>query len=50
MSDAVALLACAARKAADIGQLLKDAQAALSEQGYRTDEHPSLFDEPGDPW
>ena len=50
VSDAVALLARAARKAADLGQLLEDAQAAISDQGYRThDEHPSLFDDGGDP-
>ena len=35
VSDAIALLARAARKAADLGQLLEDAQAAISEQGYR---------------
>ena len=50
VSDAVALLARASRKAADLGQLLEDAQAAISDQGYRThDEHPSLFDDGGDP-
>ena len=49
VSDAVALLVRAARKAADLGQLLEDAQAAISEQGYRTDDHPSLFDDDGDP-
>ncbi len=47
--DAVALLARASRKAADLGQLLEDAQAVLSGQGYRTDDHPSLFDAVGDP-
>jgi hypothetical protein len=47
--DAIALLARASRKAADLGQLLEDAQAAISDQGYRTHEdHPSLFDEDGD--
>lgn len=45
VTDAVALLTRAARKAADLGQLLEDAQAAIAEQGYRTDAHPSLFDE-----
>ena len=45
VSDAVALLARASGKAAALGQLLEDAQAAVSGQGYRTDnEHPSLFD------
>lgn len=34
VSDAIALLARAARKASDLGQLLEDAQAAISEQGY----------------
>lgn len=49
VADAAALLARASRKAADLGQLLEDAQAALRDQGYRTDdEHPSLFDD-GDP-
>lgn len=48
VSDAVALLARASRKAADLGQLLEDAQAALSDQGYRTDDHPSLFDDDSD--
>ena len=48
--DAVALLARASRKAADLGQLLEDAQAAIADQGYRSDEdHPSLFDDDGDP-
>ena len=37
VSDAIALLARAARKASDLGQLLEDAQAAISEQGYHTD-------------
>lgn len=37
VSDAVALLARAARKAADLGQLLEDAQAEISEQGYHAD-------------
>lgn len=37
VSDAVALLARAARKASDLGQLLEDAQAAISEQGYHGD-------------
>ena len=37
VSDAVALLTRAARKAADLGQLLEDAQAAISAQGYHTD-------------
>ena len=35
--DAVALLSRAMRKAADLGQLLEDAQAAISEQGYHVD-------------
>ena len=37
VSDAIALLARAARKASDLGQLLEDAQAAISEQGYHAD-------------
>lgn len=37
VSDAIALLARAARKAADLGHLLEDAQAAISEQGYHAD-------------
>ncbi|WP_232546991.1 hypothetical protein [Propioniciclava soli] len=37
VSDAIALLARAGRKAADLGQLLEDAQAAISEQGYHAD-------------
>jgi hypothetical protein len=37
VSDAVALLCRAARKASDLGQLLEDAQAAISEQGYHAD-------------
>ena len=50
VTDAVALLASAAREAADLGRLLEDAQAAISDQGYRTDDdHPSLFDDEGDP-
>ena len=49
VTDAVALLTRAARKAADLGQLLEDAQAAIAEQGYRTDDDPSLFDDEGDP-
>ena len=50
VSDAITLLTRAARKAADLGQLLEDAQAAIAEQGYRTDDpHPSLFDDPDDP-
>lgn len=50
VTDAVALLTRAARKAADLGQLLEDAQAAIAEQGYRTDDgHPWLFDDEGDP-
>jgi len=35
VAEAIALLSRAARKAADLGQLLEDAQAAISEQGYR---------------
>ena len=42
--DAVALLSRAARKAADLGQLLEDAQAAISEQGYHVD--PDIADAP----
>ena len=50
VSDAVALLVRASRKATDLGQLLEDAQAAIADQGYRTDDnHPSLFDDGGDP-
>jgi len=50
VSDAVALLVRASRKATDLGQLLEDAQAAIADQGYRTDDgHPSLFDDEGDP-
>ena len=37
VSDAIALLARAARKASDLGQLLEDAQTAISEQGYHAD-------------
>ncbi len=37
VTEAVALLSRAARKAADLGQLLEDAQAAISEQGYHLD-------------
>ena len=48
VTDAVALLGRAARKAADLGQLLEDSQAAISDQGYHTDDHPSLFDDDGD--
>ena len=48
--DALALLARASRKAADLGQLLEDAQTAIADQGYRTDDdRPSLFDDEGDP-
>ncbi len=35
VAEAIGLLARAARKAADLGQLLEDAQAAIAEQGYR---------------
>ncbi|SMO41367.1 hypothetical protein [Propioniciclava tarda] len=35
VAEAIGLLCRAARKAADLGQLLEDAQAAISEQGYR---------------
>ena len=37
VSDAIALLSRAARKASDLGHLLEDAQAAISEQGYHAD-------------
>jgi len=50
VTDAVVLLVRASRKATDLGQLLEDAQAAIADQGYRTDDgHPSLFDDEGDP-
>lgn len=39
--DAIAMLSRAARKAADLGQLLEDAQAAISEQGYHVDHDPA---------
>ena len=49
LAEAIGLLSRAARKAADLGQLLEDAQAAISEQGYRTDDaHPSLFEDEGE--
>ena len=35
VTEAIGLPCRAARKAADLGQLLEDAQAAISEQGYR---------------
>ncbi len=35
VSEVIGLLTRAARKAADLGQLLEDAQAAIAEQGYR---------------
>lgn len=35
VAEAIGLLARAARRAADLGQLLEDAQAAIAEQGYR---------------
>ena len=35
VAEAIGLLARAARKAADLGQLLEDAHAAIAEQGYR---------------
>lgn len=34
VAEAIGLLTRAARKAADLGQLLEDAQTAISEQGY----------------
>ncbi|MBK8463499.1 MAG: hypothetical protein IPL36_10825 [Nigerium sp.] len=44
VAEAIGLLCRAARKAADLGQLLEDAQAAISEQGYRApdDTNPLL--------
>ena len=35
VAEAIGLLCRAARKAADLGQLLEDTQAAIREQGYR---------------
>lgn len=46
VTNATALLTQAARTAAELGRLLEDAQRAIAEQGYRTDDtHPSLFDD-----
>lgn len=49
VAEAIGLLSRAARKAADLGQLLEGAQAAISDQGYRTDDAlHSLFEDEGD--
>ena len=45
MTEAALLLNHALRKATQLGSLLETARAAISEQGYRTDDvHPWLFD------
>lgn len=49
VTEAVLLLDQCLRTAIELGSLLEAAQAAISEQGYRTDDaHPSLFDDQGD--
>ncbi len=49
VAEGIGLFARAARKAADLGQLLEDAQAAISAQGYRSDDAlHSLFEDEGD--
>ena len=46
VAEAIGLLCRAARRAADLGQLLEGAQAAISDQGYRTDDAtPELLGE-----
>ena len=47
--DATLLLNQAVRKAAELGELLEAAQAAISEQGYHDgdDKDPTLFDDEG---
>ena len=48
--EATLLLNQALRKAAELGELLEAAQAAISEQGYHDDEgDPTLFDDEDDP-
>ena len=47
VAEAVLLLNQSLRTATELGSLLEAAQAAISEQGYRTDDaHPSLFEDP----
>ena len=49
VTEAVLLLNQTLRTATELGDLLEAAQAAIAEQGYRTDDaHPSLFEDPGD--
>ena len=49
VTEAVLILSQALRTATELGSLLEAAQAAISEQGYRTDDaHPSLFDDQDD--
>lgn len=49
VTEAVLLLNQALRTATELGDLLEAAQAAIAEQGYRTDDaHPSLFEDEGD--
>ena len=49
VAEAVLLLNQALRAATELGTFLEAAQAAISEQGYRTDDaHPSLLDDQGD--
>lgn len=46
VTEAVLLLNQALRVATELGSLLEDAQSAIAEQGYRTDDdHPCLFDD-----
>lgn len=49
VTEAVMLLNQALRWATELGDLLEAAQAAIAEQGYRTeDDRPSLFEDQGD--
>ncbi len=49
VTEAVMILNQALHKATELGDLLEAAQAAIAEQGYRTDDdHPSLFADQGD--
>lgn len=49
VTEAVMLLNQALSKATELGELLEAAQAAIAEQGYRTDDvHQSLFEDEGD--
>ncbi len=49
--EATLLLNQALRKAAELGELLEAAQAAISEQGYHAEDEgdPTLFDDEDDP-